>query len=474
MDVSRYSEEIHVLKRIAIVVVIFFLMTTLHYSTLINESDPAVFSITLLGFMLILSYNVGKILSRFRLPKLTIYIITGILCGPYLTGFVSQEVIHNLKFVDNLALTLIAFIAGGEMRYGELRKLSRILFRITTLETIYVFILVSAAFFTVAPWLGWTGERDWIFAVVVSMLMGAMLIANSPAVTIGIIGEYRSRGILTETVLGTVVLKDIVVIIVFSCMTSFASSMLLTTSYFTWWPFISDLTYKILGSILMGMAVGILVWLYMRYVGEQSVLFIIGVAFMSYELATYFHFEVLLLGVTAGFWVQNFSRQGETLINHTEESLPVVYPVFFSIAGAKLNLIALQDMWAVALLLVGVRLYGIWAGTRQGSISGGGPDQVTRYAWFGLISQAGVALGLAVIVDRTFPEWGGYVQTLVISVVAINQIIGPVFLKYALEKAGEIPQEAETAAETLIRLRLGDTVNGSGSPQEEEKTVKES
>lgn len=474
MDVSRYSEEIHILKRMAIVVVIFFLMTTLHYSTLINESDPAVFSITLLGFMLILSYNVGKILSRFRLPKLTIYIITGILCGPYVTGFVSPEVVSNLKFVDNLALTLIAFIAGGEMRYGELKKLSRILFRITALETIYVFIFVSAAFFSVTPWLGWTGDRDWIFAVIVSLIVGAILIANSPAVTIGIIGEYRSRGILTETVLGTVVIKDIVVIIVFSCITSFAASMLLSSAYFEWWPFVSELTRKILGSILMGMAVGVLVWLYMRYIGEQTVLFIIGMAFMSYEMATYFHLEVLLLGVTAGFCVQNFSKQGEKLINHTEESLPVVYPVFFSIAGAKLNLIALQEMWAVAFLIVGVRLYGIWAGTRQGSISGGGPDPVTRYAWLGLVSQAGVALGLAVIVDRTFPEWGGFVQTLVISAVGINQIIGPVFFKHALDKAGEIPVETgQTAAETLIRLRLGDTVNGTGSPLEEEKTVKE-
>ncbi len=241
MDVSRYSEEIDILKPIAIVVVIIFLMTTLHYSTPINESDPAVIFITLLGFMLILSYNVGKILSRFRLPKLTIYIITGILCGPYVTGFVSQEVVGNLKFVDNLA-------------------------------------------------------------------------------------------------------------------------------------------------------------------GEQTVLFIIGVAFMSYELATFFHYEVLLLGVTAGFCVQNFSKQGEMLINHTEESMPVVYPVSFSIAGAKLSLI-----------------------------------------------------------------------DLVISVVGINQIIGPIFFKYALDTSGEISDEAWKApAETLIRPRLGDTVDGTGSPLEEEKTVKES
>ncbi|MBX7153088.1 cation:proton antiporter [bacterium] len=471
MDASKFTEEIHIIKRIAIVVVIFFIMTLLHYSTLINESDPAVFSITLLGFMLILSYNLGKILSRLKLPKLTIYILTGILCGPFVTGFVSQEVVANLKFVDNLALSMIAFIAGGEMRFGELKKMRKLLIGISFYETMYVLFSITIAFFLLHPFISFTAGQSWLFVGIVSLLMGSMLIANSPAVTIGIIGEYRSKGHLTDTVLGTVVLKDIIVIVVFAIIASFASTQLLPDATFDLVPFVSKLGYEILGSIGLGIAIGLLVWLYMRFIMEQTVLFIVGIAFASFELAHYFHLEVLLVGVTAGFYVQNFTRQGQKLIANIEESLPVIYPIFFSIAGAKLDLMALQSMWFIALVLVAVRMVGIYMGVKAGSRSDGATKEIRQYAWMGLVSQAGVALGLAVVVERTYPEWGGVLQTIVISVIGINQLIGPVLLKYALEKAGDL-QSSSKMAETLIRLKIGEDAEqetGSVAPSMESR-----
>ena len=73
----------------------------------------------------------------------------------------------------------------------------------------------------------------------------------------------------------------------------------------------------------------------------------------------------------------------------------------------------------------------------------------------GLVSQAGVALGFAIVIGRRFPEWGTQLETLIIAVVGINQLAGPVFLKYALEKAGEIPKSAEETT-TIINLALDD------------------
>lgn len=458
MDTSKFSSEIHIFKRVAIVVMIFFIMTLLHYSTLINESDPAVFSITLLGFMLILSFNLGKILSRLKLPKLTIYIVTGILCGPFVMGFVSAEVVKNLKFVDNLALSMIAFIAGGEMRLKELLKIRKTLLSISFFETLFVFVLISLAFFVLSPFIGLTADRDWVFIAIISMLIGSLLIANSPAVTIGIIGEYRSEGPLTDTILGTVVLKDIVVIVVFSIVTSFAAVKLIPGVSFELIPFLGKLGYEIFGSIAMGLGIGFLVWLYVRFVGEQTVLFIVGVAFMVYEVGRYYHLEVLLIGVTAGFCVQNFTKQGEKLINHIEESLPVIYPIFFSIAGAKLNLLALKELWYITIILVVTRWWAIYRGSRLGASMAGAPPEIGRYAWMGLISQAGVALGLAVLLERMFPEWGGALQTLLIPVIGMNELAGPIFLKYALDKVNEIPVKAEET-DTLINLSIGDQVD---------------
>ena len=451
----KFVEEIHILKRLAIVAVIFFLMTVLHYSTLIRESDASVFSITLLGFMLILSYNLGRILVRFHLPKLTIYMISGLLCGPFITGFVTHEVISNLKFVDNLALSLIAFIAGGEMRLNDLMRLKKTLVGISAYETIYVMILCTAVFALCSPFIGFMSGQSWLFVGCVSLLVGTVLVANSPAVTIGIIGEYGSKGDLTEAVLGTVVLKDIIVIVLFAAVFGAVSVFIAPNTVVDFRSIFLHVSYEIIVSVFVGVAMGGLIWLYLRYVGEQNVLFILGAAFMSYELAVHYELEVLLIGLSAGFVVQNFTKQGEELIRRTEQSLPVVYPVFFSIAGAKMNLEALMSMWFLALALVAVRLVGIYYGSRTGARLSKSPAAVQKYAWMGLVSQAGVALGFAIVIGRRFPEWGTQLETLIIAVVGINQLAGPVFLKYALEKAGEIPKSAEETT-TIINLALDD------------------
>lgn len=460
---QKYSEEIHILRRIAIIAAILLIMTLLHYSTLINESDPAVFSITLLGLMLVLSYNLGKVLSRLKLPKLTIYLVTGILCGPYVASYVSVEVIGNLKFVDSLALSLISFIAGGEMRLNELRRLRGVLARITLFETTSVFIWCSLAFVVLSPLIPLARDKDWVFIAMVACILASILVANSPAVTIGLIGEYRTQGPLTETVLGTVVIKDIVVIILFSTVCTAAAAALVPGT--SWDPvnLVRMLAYEIMVSIALGVAIGLIVWAYMRFVAEQTVLFVIGAAFMVHELAVYYHLEVLLVGVTAGFFVQNFTRQGRRLIEHLEESLPVVYPVFFSIAGAKLNLLSLKELWYVAVAFFLIRMWAIKKGASYGARTAGAPAIVTRHAWKGLISQAGVALGLVVLAQKAFPQWGADLQTLVVPVIGLNELIGPLFFKYALDKAGEMPAYQP---DVLINLSLQDDIPSySSSPE---------
>ena len=52
-----------------------------------------------------------------------------------------------------------------------------------------------------------------------------------------------------------------------------------------------------------------------------------------------------------------------------------------------------------------------------------------RWLWLTLISQAGVALGLALEVQRQLPSWGYDFSTLVVSVVVLNQLLVPVLCK---------------------------------------------
>ena len=141
--------------------------------------------------------------------------------------------------------------------------------------------------------------------------------------------------------------------------------------------------------------------------------------------------------MTAGFTVQNTSRQGAHFIEAIESvSLPV-YVLFFTLAGAGLNLDALKQTWVVALLLAIVRAAAIFLGAYTGGRLGGDPPHLNRAAGMAYLTQAGVSLGLALEVVRRFPDWGGAFVTVVVAVIAINQMVGPITMKRVLIRAGE-------------------------------------
>jgi hypothetical protein len=58
--------------------------------------------------------------------------------------------------------------------------------------------------------------------------------------------------------------------------------------------------------------------------------------------------------------------------------------------------------------------------------------------WMGLVSQAGVTLGLTILVASEFEDWGGRVQSLMVALIAMHELIGPVLFRAALARAGEI------------------------------------
>jgi Kef-type K+ transport system membrane component KefB len=114
-----------------------------------------------------------------------------------------------------------------------------------------------------------------------------------------------------------------------------------------------------------------------------------------------------------------------------------VYVVFFAISGASLNLEALRVSWLLALVFVvwrGVlKFFGTYIGARLVKEEPG----IQKHSWTGFISQAGVSLGMAIVVAENFPEWGEQFKALALGVIAINQIIGPILFHRLLIKKGE-------------------------------------
>jgi len=200
---------------------------------------------------------------------------------------------------------------------------------------------------------------------------------------------------------------------------------------------------ELVGSGACGITLGLLVTAYLRFVNREILLFLLVICYGVTEFSTYFHFDTLLLFVTAGFIVANISAQGEKLLAGVSQGGRIVYVLFFANAGAHLDLGLLARLWPVALGLVVIRIAGTGVATVAGAKIAKDVSAVTHYGWMPLVSQAGITIGMAVLVANAFPGWGDDFRALAIAVVGINETIGPILFKVALERAGEVGTAVE-------------------------------
>ena len=223
-------------------------------------------------------------------------------------------------------------------------------------------------------------------------------------------------------VLGVTVVIDVLVIILFAAMVSIGA-VLITPGAEIDFRFISMIFIALGGSILGGIGLGWVILLYMKYVRAEVLVFILALAFMFTLFSSQFamqlehlfsvalHLEPMLICVTAGFWVRNFSPDGGLFMETIDRSSLPIYVIFFALTGAALKIDALSQTWLIALLLVAVRALLVWLGAYLGGFLAGDPPLMRRMSGLGFNAQAGVSLGLEGIVARSFPDCGSALST---------------------------------------------------------------
>ncbi len=413
-----------------------------------------------LGFVVLAAYTFGELVEIVRLPHITGYLLAGLLLGPSLwhvagdtlhlplglfaDGFMSPAVIDQFQPLEALALALIAMTAGGELKISELREDAKGIVGVLTGQTLAIFasvlgLIVAISGVIPAIQLDALAGVGLPAAIALGAVVASVSIATSPAATIAVINDAKAnQGPLARVVLSTVVLKDVLVVVLFSLCGTWAGIALGLGGNDA---VAMSMAWHVLGSIAIGALIGGGIAVYLQSVGVEALLFLVGVIFTSTLVANQVHLDPALLFIAAGFTTSNFTRAGDKLIHSLEQlSLPV-YVVFFTLAGAKLHLDTLATMLPFALALVGVRMAALYVGVRAGARAAGTHEATARHGWMGFVSQAGVAITLAGLVGSRFGEPGVAIETLIIAGVAIHEVIGPVMLKIALSLAGEIPDD---------------------------------
>ena len=410
------------------------------------------------------SGQIGQGLGKTGLPLISGFLLTGILVGPYGLDLITTEAVRNLKFVDEVSLGFIALAAGGELYLKELRLRLKSIAWVTAGHIVFTFLLAVTAVFALWRFIPFMGSMPVQARAAVAILAGAILVARSPSSAIAVVNELRAKGPFTQTILGVTVIMDVVVIILFAASSSVAGALLtgidpgfgflflllceIGLAVATGWV----LSRAVLGCILLPVpktakTALILLAGYLAFALSSQVR-ALSHTFLSVEVLL----EPLLICMTAGFFVSNTSSARKEFLKILHDISMPVYIAFFTLTGASLSLDILASTWPIAVALFLSRTVAIFVGSFVGGILAGNPLKDNCVSWMGYITQAGVGLGLAKEVVVEFPDWGNPFATMIISIIVMNQLVGPPLLKQAIKIMKEDHPKA-TGDEELEGIR---------------------
>ena len=392
------------------------------------------------GFLVLAAYTVGELTTFVGLPKIVGYLFAGIAFGPSALAAVSATAVGRLSPVSDLAIALIAFLAGAELRWSDLRATGPKLAKIMGVEMLFSVLGIAAVLIGVRQWVPFLTGISTPQLVAFVLLFTAIAIAHSPSVTVALLTETGARGPVAKSTLGIVLLSDVAVVLFFTLAQTIARSIAPSSGMAT---IASPLlvVWEIAGSLVVGAAVGYGVSLYLRFVHRELMLFTMLVTFFGAALARVAHVETLLTLMTAGFVAENssHSERSEAMRHELERSAAPVFVVFFALAGAQIAVGEVVALLPIVLPIAVVRAFAIWAGAGLGARWAKAAPGERRYVWMGLVSQAGVAIGLVTLVSSIYPAAGASMRTFLLALIAINQVVGPILFRRALVAAGELP-----------------------------------
>ncbi|MGY8987833.1 MAG: cation:proton antiporter domain-containing protein [Flavobacteriales bacterium] len=405
----------------------------------------------LLTFLIIsvASERISKIVQKLHLPLITGFLLVGILSGPFVLKMIPESANQNLNFINDLSLAFIAFAAGSELYLKELRSRIKSISWITFGQLVITFLMSSVVIYFISDMIPFMKGVSENVKISISILMGTIFVARSPSSAIAVISEMRAKGPFTHTALGVTVIKDVLVIILFTIVFSISKSLI--NEVVMGVQFIITLIIELGISFLLGFLLAKFISYVLSFSFEKNYKAgsVIVIGYLVYYLCRFSHhflldnynieffIEPLLVCIIAGFVMANFTDKRFEFLNIVELLSPLIYVIFFTYTGISLSFDVLITVWELAILLFVVRLVSIMIGAFIGGAIAGDPLKYNLIGWMPFVTQAGVGLGLATIVAHEFPVWGDEFLTLVIAVIVLNQLIGPPLFKWAINIVGE-------------------------------------
>lgn len=371
----------------------------------------------------------SKLIALMRFPEVTGYLVAGILIGPHVLGLLPKTGVDSLEIISELALCFIAFSIGSEMKLSVMKRLGLKIMTITLFEALGAFAVVLSGLLLLF-------HADLSMALV----LAAIACATAPAATLLVIKEYKAKGEIVDVLLPVVALDDAVCIIVFGIASAVASSLMLGGEL----SLLSMLLLpfgKILLALLLGLVMGVFFHRLQRFAkNEEELLSLsIGVVFLVAGISKIYGLSDLLSIMAASVTMSNLGKGMTRSISLVNRVTPPIFVLFFVLAGADLDLPGLLEVGSIGVFYIVARVIGKYLGAYlSAGITGFGKD-VRNNLGLTLIPQAGVAIGLSLLASKSLPDpYGGQIRTIILGATIAYELVGPLFAKLGLKRAGAI------------------------------------
>jgi len=399
----------------------------------------------IIGIIIFLGFLFGELVSKINLPRISGYILAGIILNPGLFGFIPGDFSENTEIITNIALSFITFSVGGTLLVSRIRKLGKSIFTITFLESELAFLFVVAGLTFSLPYFIQIGSGDIVFAYLpVALLIGSMASPTDPSATLAVMHEYKAKGSVSSTVMGIAAFDDALGIINYSIAIAIAHSLInnidFNVMHSVIHPIINIIISIGLGSI-MGFVLTGLIKLTERETDGVLIVEVIGLLLICFGVSSFFNLDELLSTMSMGAIVVNFSSKRERIFKLLERYIEeLILVLFFVLAGMHLNFSVISSSLVLVAVFVVLRTFGKFLGVYIGAHISKSPQKVKKYTFGGLIPQGGIVIGLALMVNQnqSFSEFSDIVIGVIIGATIVHELIGPISAKIALSKANEL------------------------------------
>jgi len=390
---------------------------------------PQASSILGLAIVIIVGYYGAKLIHKINFPAVTAYLLIGIIIGPNILNLVPLKIMDVSHLVSNFVLGIIAFSLGENFSIKAVRSAGKSVIWISVFEACCASLAVTLILI-----LYYLCSNMSIYP---AFILGAAAAATAPAATVMVIREYRAQGALTNMLLQVVAIDDAWCLILSALAITVANALHLGVFNPT---VLLYLLLTIIGALTLGVICGFGLHYSSKFVRTREELLTVTLGFilLIVGLSVRLRLSPLLTALVSGLVITNISKNSSMFFEIVRNVDSILFLCFFVLVGTNLEVHIIPKIGFMGLLYVLFRVIGKFVGVKLGSLISGADEKIGKYLGWGLVPQAGVALGVALSARELFPKYGSLIFTTITATTVVYELVGPICAKFGLKKAGEI------------------------------------